>query len=529
MTHRPQGRPATATALSALVLGAALAGCSGREFVVPVSFVVPQGHDSFAELDFLALAATYGDGRAYDFFIEAPSSGTEWNIPQMPAGAAVTLSFEGLVSDGLGADGQVVAASGSAGPLAFDPETEASARVLFTRRGRTGTLPGGPSGGTFEPLLVELGDGRVLALGGADGHTDREPVGNDGAWLFGVDGTTDAFGFVDADRMRGPRMDHAALRIEGSGTDYDGKVVVVGSLGLVEGRGGVVVVDLDEDTLDEARDAGIPEVFDPATGTWEDLADDDVMRLNAARGHHGLGQVGDGVFIIGGIVFDDDLGLRATAEVQRVDLGGADTEPVAAMGETRWRHSVTPVGSDRLLVVGGAALPTAQTTFPETASVEIYDAGDNEWTDLEDLEPARSDHVALALEDGRVMVVAGITETDTLALADTWFIEPDEGTWVQGPDLGTARAKASGRVLPDGRVVVCGGETPAFESITTCEVWTAGGVDGLGAWGPAPDPTEAFTPRSGARSALLGSGEVLVVGGQSGPDALVSDVVVYRP
>ena len=527
MKRSSQAEPA-AVAFASLLGGVLLlGGCGPREFTVAVDFVVPAGHASFEGLDFLSVSAEYGDEREYTLFLEAPSSGDVWDVPNMPAGTDVELFFEGLVSDELGGDGQIVAASGSAGPLDFDPEVGSSARVLFTRRGRTGTLPGGLPG-SFEPRLTELPGGGVLATGGADGFTDRNPVADDRASLFGVDGGPDAFSFVPVAAMRGPRMEHATLLIEGSGTELDGRVLVVGTLGLVEGRT-VNVVDLDQDLLEEARDIGIPEVFDPETGTWEDLADDDFMRRNAARSHHALGQVGDGVFVIGGVIADDDLGFRVTADVQRIDLEGGDTVGVEAMSETRWRHSVTPVGGDRLLVVGGAALPTNQTILSEKAAVELYDAGDDAWTDLGDLEPARSDHVAVGLPDGLVMVASGLTGTGTEVLADTWLIDPSEGTWQRGPDLGTARAFADARLLSDGRVVVCGGETVSAEPVLGCEVWSAGGANGLGAWAPAPDPGGAWTARTGARVALLDSDEVLVVGGQASADDLVTDLVVYRP
>jgi|GEM_PF-6898782 len=526
MTHLSQARRgAKILAASAFFVGSGL-GCGAAEFAVPISFVVPDGHDSFADLDFVSLQAAYGDGRSYEFWLQAPSSGTEWNIPQLPAGFDVQLHFAGLVSDGLGGDGQVIASSGSAGPLAFDPETPASARVLFTRRGRTGTLPGG-SHGALEPEVIDLPDGRVLALGGASGFSEVDPDPLDNASIFAVDGTEAAWEFADAERMRGGRMDFAAVLVQGSGTEYDGKVVVVGTRGLVEGRDGIIITELDEDALEDARDVGMPEVFDPEDGTWSDLAGDDVMRTFAARGHHQMVQLGDELWVTGGIIFDDGLGLRASADTMRIHLGGDETEMHAVMDEGRWRHTATKVGGDRMLVVGGAAVPTSQTTFPEVALVEIYDAGDDTWYSLGDLEPGRSDHVAVRLPDGRVLIAGGVTALDTEALAETWLVDPADGSWERGPDLTTARGKADARLLDDGRVVICGGETALFEPVADCEIWTLG-TDGLGAWAPTPDPADAFTPRIGARTALLGSGEVLVVGGQSGVE-LVSDVVVYRP
>lgn len=524
----PQGRDWCTTLVSLGLFAAACVGCPGPEFTVPVSFVVPAGHDSFDGLNYLSAKARYDDGRSYDFFLEAPAPGAEWDIPQMPAGAGVTLTFEGLVSDGLGGDGQVVAASGVAGPLRFDPEISASARVLFTRRGRTGTLSGGAHP-ALEPQVVGLPGGRVLSLGGGSGFSVEDPFALDNASVFEVDGTEQAWQFAEAEPMRGPRMDFAAVLVEGSGTDYDGKVVVVGSLSLVEGRSGQVIVQTDEEALDEARDIGIPEVFDPSTGTWDDLADDDTMRLYAARGHHVLVQLGAAVYVLGGVTFTGDLGLQVTGETLRIPLDGGETEKVSPMSGTRWRHTATRIDTDSVLVVGGAAVPNNTQTISENSLVELYDASEDQWNLLGDLEPARSDHVAVALEDGRVLIAAGITEFDTVALADSWFIDPEEGTFTPGPDLSTPRARADAQLLPGGDVIICGGEDSAGEAIAGCEIWTAGGGDGLGTWGPVSDPAGAYTPRIGGKLALLDSGEVLLIGGQSNDGSLVENLLVYKP
>jgi len=529
----PQGRGWGVTLLSLGLFAAVCGGCSGSEFDVPISFVVPTGHNSFDDLSYLSAKARYGDGRSYDFFLDAPSSGSQWDIPMMPAGAEVTMTFEGLVPDGLGGDGQVVVASGVAGPLAFDPENPGSARVLFTRRGRTGSLPGG-SHPALEPQVVELPDGRLLSLGGASGFGGGDPLALENASVFEVNGTDQAWQFAPVEPMRGPRMDFAAVLVEGSDTEFDGKVVVVGSLPLVEGRSGRIVVDEEAETLEEARDLGIPEVFDPSTGTWEDFEEDPVMRLNAARGHHALVQVGSELYVFGGITLDEGGGLQATTETLRIPLDGGETELLSAMGDPRWRHTATRVGADRVVVVGGAAIPSVGADIPEVPLVERYDASENEWVALGDLEPARADHVAVALPDGRVLVAAGVAETDSLALAETWFIDPgatgqDEEPFTRGPDLLSPRARADARLLPGGRVIVCGGEDSDGQGVVGCEIWTPGGEDALGGWAPASDPGTLYTPRVGSKLALLDSGDVIVVGGQSDDGSLVNDLLVHTP
>lgn len=502
---------------AALALCAALLlGCGPEQFGLALQLVVPEGHDAAADLDHLLLEVRYADGRAWDLALDSPSPG-DWVIPDLPAGEGLSLRFVGLVDDGAGAVVEV--ASGAAGPFDFSPEVEQpTRRVLFTRRGRTGRLPSALDSSRVDPMVAPLPDGGVLVAGGAAAGDDETAL-RDTAARFRLDGP-DAARFIEVDSMAGPRADGVALPLP------DGRVFVMGTTRLISARTGDIVVDYDADVLEEAQRVGVPEVFDPADGSWESL-DDSVLDLTA-RGHHAAALAGDAVVVTGGILFDavGGIGLSASQDTLVFPLDGDEASEVELMYESRWRHTLTDLGG-RLVAVGGAAVPTTSNTYPEIERVEVFDVDEQRWELFEDLVPGRSDHVAAALPDGTLLVAGGVTALETEVLADAWILDLDADTITPAAPLGAPRVRASVTTLPDGRVVVCGGETTDFVPIGGCEVYAPG--PGGGAWAPAPDPSAAYVPAFGAATARLGSGEVLVVGGMDEAQGAVDDVIVYRP
>mgnify|MGYP000306318245 CR=1 FL=1 len=519
-------RPAVLAVL-ALLLG----GCAAPEFDVPITFVVPDGHDSFDGLEYLSFTADYGGGLAYDFWLEAPESGSTWSIPSIPAGDTVRLDFTGLVNAGLGTGDQVVAASGGAGPVAIGPDLP-GASILFSRRGRVGRLSGALAEGRRDPMSAVLADGSVLAVGGSRGvDDDGDPTPVASASLMRTDGAPGSWSFSALDAMRGPRMNGAAVAVSGSGTDLDGKVLILGTIPLLERRAQVVAIDFEESELNEARDIGMPEVFDPSASSWSDFGIDGAWEEQAARGFFTATQLGERLVVAGGIYYLLDGGepvLRVSDECWEIDLGSGDVAPLANMVDTRWAHTATLLRDGRLLVVGGANVPTSNQTYPESTVVEAYDPAADEWTDLGDLEPGRADQIAALLPDGRVLIAGGVTEIETVALGDSWIFDPGNDSLTQDADMVTPRVRANHQVLPDGRVLVCGGEDSEQAAVTGCEVWTPG-TDGPGVWSPMPDPGVAWNARSGSTLATLPGGEALVFGGLDAEGAYTTDALVIRP
>ncbi len=513
-------------------MACAATGCVAPEFDVPIEFVVPEGHDSFEGLDYLALNADYGAGRFYDFWLEAPASGSTWSIPSIPVGDTVVLSFDGLVSDGLGGSGQIVAASGAAGPLPIGPEHD-GVSVLFSRRGRVGRLVGALDEGRIDPMSAVLPDGRVLVAGGSRGtDDDGDPEAIDSAAIMGVNGAAGSWTFEPVDPMRGRRVNGVALAISDSGTDYDGKVLVFGTLPLLARRGTGVTVDSTETELAEAQDIARPELFDPTDGSWSDPEIDAAWEQESARAYFTATQVEGRILVVGGVVYLQDgggLALQVASETFEIDLDSGDVTELGAMNDIRWSHTTTLLPDGRLLAVGGANVPTTQQTYPELTSVEAFDLATNTWSSLGSLEPGRADHIAASLPDGRVLIAGGLTGIDTVTLGDSWLFNPSTDSFADAGEMVTPRARATASVLADGRVLVCGGEDEDRAAVSGCELWTRGASGAVGVWSAMPDPAGSWTPRAGAAVALLPGGEAAVFGGLDAGGEYTTDVLIVRP
>src|SRR5688572_26775752 len=65
---------------------------------------------------------------------------------------------------------------------------------------------------------------------------------------------------------------------------------------------------------------------------------------------------------------------------------------------------------------------------------------------------ARLAHTATALPDGRVLVVGGEKIRDRAMLSTTELYDPGSGTWRAGPDLPVPRSNHSAVALDDGSV-----------------------------------------------------------------------------
>lgn len=163
-------------------------------------------------------------------------------------------------------------------------------------------------------------------------------------------------------------------------------------------------------------------------------------------------------------------------------LGGELTVlPVAfETAQTRAGHSVTQLDSGRLLFVGGASL-TSGDGFPMPwmegglnvervlRTAELYDPSTGTFLQLPDMRFGRAFHSTTLLDDGRILVVGGVTifEKDNGPVLETVkpaeLFDPSTQTWTiisgdAAPRLARAWHSAVQRKL-DGKVIVAGGRS----------------------------------------------------------------------
>ncbi|MFD5521051.1 DUF6603 domain-containing protein [Streptomyces sp. NPDC127066] len=267
-------------------------------------------------------------------------------------------------------------------------------------------------------------------------------------------------------------------------------------------------------------------LFDPVTGTWTQ-AD----RLRTGRHRHGMVRLGSGgVLAVGGLGADGSA--LKSAETYDPVAGTWSTLP-AAMSTARYGHSVTAVASSRVLVAGGTGLRGREPVA--LASAELFDPVAGTWSAAKPMTDARTGHQAVALKNGRVLVVGGAVTTgrgSTAALAYCELYDPTTGTWTPTGSLTTPRVGHQATLLPDGRVLVTGGDT-----LTGCPrgPYRAGSLATAEIYDPTSGQWTNVSPMPGGRSrhraVLLATGKVLVLGGTGGPGyhAGYRSTVTYDP
>jgi hypothetical protein len=277
---------------------------------------------------------------------------------------------------------------------------------------------------TLDPLnegralhkAVRLQDGRVLIIGG---------INEDGvlasAELF--DPATGRFAPVGA--MLVPRFVAVASLLP------DGRVLVAGGAG------------------DDFKALASAELFDPATGEFQETGS-----MTVPRALHTAVTLRDGrIAIIGGK--DEE-----NQSIRRIEIYNPQTGTFSPMGETTpGRQGATahllPSGS--ILVVGGLDVDAQGNPLPNN-SIEVYDPDTGQSVITDTLQEARFSHVAVSLEDGRILVAGGWPREDPKALLrSAALINPETGKATATEPLPSERADAAGVLLPGGHVLVVGG------------------------------------------------------------------------
>jgi hypothetical protein len=325
-------------------------------------------------------------------------------------------------------------------------------------------------------------------------------------------------------------------------------------------RHGHLALTLDDDSVlllgGAGDDARMAERYNPRTGIFTATA-----RMNATRGGFA------GVTLISGrpLVLGGDAGTPSSPALLRsTELYDPFVGPFSPSGDMvmpRAFHEATVLQGGNVLVTGGM---TNDGLVHTTNTAEIYDRRTGTFTLAGPMVYSRQNHTATMLQDGRVLIVGGrsnscttrlCNETDTLATAELY--DPLTGAFTPAGTMQTARMWHSATPLVDGRVLIAGGFRTGsddrsvntyeiFDPVTgvfnksipmqlgrnrhTATVLSNGKVLVAGGYSDFPDETdrtEIFdpsldtvreggilqTPRKFHSATLLPNGEVLIVGG----------------
>ncbi len=257
----------------------------------------------------------------------------------------------------------------------------------------------------------------------------------------------------------------------------------------------------------DAAYLGSVEIFDPATGATRPATP-----LLAPRSEHTATRLPDGrVLVVGGV--GTGWTFLNTAEVYDPRSGRWDS--VGAMRTPREGHTATLLPDGRVIVIGGH---TGRRQAMEVhASAEIFSPDDRRFSPAGTMVIARHKHDAIALADGRVLVIGGADRTDRNHFASTEFYDARAAAFAPGPTMRQARYKIAGTAvrLPDGGILVPSGARRA-------EVLDASHAIFREVPGEYPEPF-----RFAATSAIA-VGDVVITGGYDDRNRASAGVWRYR-
>ncbi len=213
---------------------------------------------------------------------------------------------------------------------------------------------------------------------------------------------------------------------------------------------------------------------------------------------------------IGGVI-----ATLASAEI--FDLAGSQFTATGSMAQARSRHAAAPLPDGRVLVTGGL-VPAGGGATDETQTTEIFDPVAGTFSPGPDMTVARFNHSAIALDDGRVLVLGGNRRRS----AEVY--DPATGAFTAVGDMEVVHGLGHRAVkLAGGKVLVLGGDLGAIQPSAVAEVFD-----------PATDQFTRVADMTTARMLhfavlLEGEGTVLVGGGQDDTGEVVASAELYDP
>jgi len=213
------------------------------------------------------------------------------------------------------------------------------------------------------------------------------------------------------------------------------------------------------------------------------------------RLHQTMTRAPDRVVVAGGVVFEkthwdpvDTVDVYLPLERKWI--------PASRLIDARSDHAAVTLATGMVMVIGGNQGPRL------LQSVEIYDPKNDRWFRASPLPAPRTAHSAFTLKDGRVLVAGGVV-ADGAATDTTYIYNPPADSWAEGPRMTLARVQHEAVQLPNGDILFIGGDGAASGTSERFDVklekFVLSGTLG--------------EPRLAARAAALPDGRVVIVGG----------------
>jgi len=208
--------------------------------------------------------------------------------------------------------------------------------------------------------------------------------------------------------------------------------------------------------------------------------------LFLARARHTSTTLKDGRVLVTGGIAGGIVGGAATNHAEIYDPAADSWSIVPPMAEPRAGHVAMLLQDGRVLISGGEASATTR------SKLEIFDPAAGAFRIIPGSVSSRKDHAAARLGDGRVLIAGGSDGSSVLASTD--IFDPVSETISPGPVLSAARKGLSATTLIDGRVLFAGGND-GINDLNSAEIYDSGNI--------YPAPGHLTIPRSGHLSFLL--------------------------
>jgi subtilisin family serine protease len=324
-----------------------------------------------------------------------------------------------LVAGGSTASGQVEI---------YDPATEQWSPTASLNAGRSGHS------------LTLLDDGRVLAVGGSFYNSQISQT----VYLTTTEIYSPATGLWT---FSGPldvgRAEHKAVRM------HDGRVIVIGGL------------------ADVASTLASAEIFDPATGAWQNAAE---PMSQPRDGSHAAILLVDGTVLVAGGNTDNGAGLTLSGSELYDPLSDTWTATLGVMQVARERHAAVRLEDGRVLVAGGRSA-----SGTSLAGAELYDPETQTWSQTaNDMPFSIGGAFEAVLLPGGLALVAGGEGAGSDSLATAALYDPVAGLWRAARPLIAKRAGHSLTLLQDSRVLAAGGDSgsPSHNALSSAELYS---------------------------------------------------------
>ncbi len=197
--------------------------------------------------------------------------------------------------------------------------------------------------------------------------------------------------------------------------------------------------------------------------------------------------------------------LSTHAQAQALS-GGAVWVPTGNLSTPRSDHTATLLPNSKVLVAGGSSGLDSSGKLVFLDSAELYDPATETWSATGHLSKPRTNHTAILLQNGNVLVMGGYVYGNSGMEASVELYDPTTGVWrLTGGFIDSALASGTATLLADGKVLVEGGSNfdnhaEIYDPVQG--TWTSTGSLNAG--------------RSGHTATRLPDGKVLVIGGLTG-------------